>query len=238
MKPMGEEANLLVNAGRQAFCPTEADRARLMAALAGTATLSIGAAAATSAGQRYLSSIFSWVPAARVLAFALPVAAAGAYYGWNSTGESASAVETPARPVSQPPVLAPKATEPAAPLAEPQPVAAPNEPSAPASPSDRMGSSVTESSKPGNEIRQEVALLSKAQTALSRGRPQEALAALSEHAQRFPKGVLTEERVATRARTLCALGRRPEAETELKRIERLNPTSAYLARARESCGSR
>jgi predicted Zn-dependent protease len=97
---------------------------------------------------------------------------------------------------------------------------------------------VGEAAKPGNEIRQEVALLSKAQAALSRGRPQEALEALAEHAARFPRGVLTEERAATRARTLCALGRRQEAEAELKRIERLNPTSAYLARARESCGSR
>ena len=96
--------------------------------------------------------------------------------------------------------------------------------------------SVAEPSSPGKEIRQEVALLSKAQAALSRGRPQEALEALSEHAQRFPRGVLTEERAATRARTLCALGRTQEAAAELKRVERLNPTSAYLARARESCG--
>jgi hypothetical protein len=111
------------------------------------------------------------------------------------------------------------------------------EPSARVSP-ERSGSPVGEPSKPGHEVRQEVALLSRAQAALSRGRPQEALEALSEHALRFPRGVLAEERGATRARTLCALGRRQEAEAELKRVERLNPPSAYLARAREACESR
>jgi hypothetical protein len=103
---------------------------------------------------------------------------------------------------------------------------------------ERSASPAPDAPKPANEIREEVALLSKAQAALSRGRPQAALDALSQHAQRFPRGVLTEERAATKARTLCALGRRQEAEVELKRIEKLNPTSAYLARARESCGSR
>jgi hypothetical protein len=49
---------------------------------------------------------------------------------------------------------------------------------------------------------------------------------------------LIEERAATKARTLCALGRRQEAEVELRYIEKLNPASAYLARARESCGVR
>jgi hypothetical protein len=233
---MGREANQLINAGRQAFRPTDADRARLMAALAGTATLSIGAALAASTTERSLSSFFSVAPAARLLAaFALPLAAAGAY-GWHAT-QSPVEVQR-GRPAMQPPVVvAPKVAETPEQAADAQPVAPPSEPSAPMSP-ERSGSPVGESPKPGNEIREEVALLSKAQAALSRGRPQEALEALSEHALRFPRGVLTEERVATRARTLCALGRRQEAETELIRIEKLNPTSAYLARARESCGSR
>ena len=126
---------------------------------------------------------------------------------------------------------------PDAPVAEPEVVEQPSEPTPPVAP-ERGGSFVGEAAKPGNEIRQEVALLSKAQAALSRGRPQEALEALSEHATRFPRGALTEERAATRARTLCALGRNQEAEAELKRIEKLNPASAYLARARESCGLR
>ena len=237
MKPMGREANQLINAGREAFRPTEADRARLMAALAGTATLSVGAAVAVSAAERSLSGIFNLVPAARLLVVALPLAAAGAY-GWHTSGQSPARVQAtlPAKPPVT--VVAPRVVELPAPAPEAQPPAAeqPREPSPP--PPERSVAPVGEASKPGNEIREEVALLSKAQAALSRGRPQEALDALAEHALRFPRGVLTEERNATRARTLCALGRRQEAEAELTRMEKFNASSPYLARARESCGSR
>jgi tetratricopeptide (TPR) repeat protein len=234
---MGREANQLINAGRQAFRPTETDRARLMAALAGTATLTIGAELAASTAERSLSGIFSVAPAARLLAaFALPLAAAGAY-GWQATQSSPAEMQRARPAVQAPAAVIPKLAEVPVQVADAEAVTPPSEPSAPAAP-ERVGSAVGESPKLGNEIRQEVALLSKAQAALSRGRPQEALEALSEHALRFPRGVLTEERAATRARTLCALGRRQEAESELTRIEKLNPTSAYLARARESCASR
>jgi tetratricopeptide (TPR) repeat protein len=234
MKEMSHEASQLIHAGREAFRPTETDRARLMAALTGAATLSIGAAAAAAGAQRSLSAIFGFGHAARVLAIALPVAAAGTYW-WQANAQSPGTLQTPVAPAAA--VVAPRSTSPVQPP-EPRAEELPNEPAAPAASPERSASPAFEPSKPANEIRQEVALLSKAQAALSRGRPQEALEALAEHAARFPRGALTEERVATRARTLCALGRKPEAEAELKRIEKLNPSSAYLARARESCGSR
>jgi hypothetical protein len=234
MKEMSHEASQLIHAGREAFRPTETDRARLMAALTGAATLSIGAAAAAGA-QRSLSAIFGFGHAARVLAIALPVAAAGTYW-WQASVQPPATMPTTAT-VSHPAALvaAPRSAPPVQPEQPAEEL--PSEPSPTVLP-ERSAPPAFESSKPANEIRQEVALLSKAQAALSRGRPQEALEALAEHAARFPRGTLTEERAATRARTLCALGRKPEAEAELKRIERLNPTSAYLARARESCGSR
>ena len=237
MTDMSREASQLIHAGREAFRPTEADRARLMAALTGAATLSVGVAAAGA--QRSFSAIFGVSHAVRLLAIALPVAAAGGYW-WHATSQSPAKVETTLAVVNLPrAVVAPASPLSAVQVAEvaDQAVEPPSEPTV-AAPPERSGSPVGEPSKPGNEIRQEVALLSKAQAALSRGRPQEALEALSEHAARFPRGVLTEEGAATRARTLCALGRRQEAEAELKRMERLNPTSAYLARAREWCGSR
>jgi hypothetical protein len=230
---MSPEANQLVNAGRQAFSPTDADRARLMAALTGAATVSLGVAIGVGA-QRSFSGIFGAAHVARLLVVALPVVGAGAFW-LHSRAPSGAAVQA-AAPALAPraPAVARAAPEPPAPALEAQ-VQPPIEPSAPVV-TERSALPVAESPKPGNEIRQEVALLSKAQAALSRGRPQEALEALSEHAQRFPRGVLTEERAATRVRTLCALGRTREAAVELKRIENLNPASAYLARARESCG--
>ena len=231
MTGMSPEANQLVNAGREAFRPTDADRARLMTALTGTATLSLGVAIGARA-PRLFSGIFGAAQAARVLAIALPVAAVGAFW--------LHASRPPPKP-AQPGLLVhstlaavtPKVAEPPVPVVD-KAVESPSEPSS-SVPAERSGPSVAETAKPGNEIRQEVALLSKAQAALSRGRPQEALEALAEHAQRFPRGVLSEERAATRVRTLCALGRTREAAAELKRIETLNPTSAYLAPARQSC---
>jgi tetratricopeptide (TPR) repeat protein len=233
MKELSRDASVLVDAGRQAFAPTEADRARLMAALTGAATLSIGVGAATGA-QRLWNGILNLTGAARWAAVAVPVAAAGAM--------SLHALQTP--PAREPARLSairpaaaiasaatPKSAVPAFELPSPDLASEPRAEAAP----ERSAAPPAET-KRDNEIRQEVALLSRAQAALSRGRPQEALSALSEHAQRFPRGILTEERVATRARTLCALGRMQEAQAELKRMQKLNPGSAYLARARESCG--
>jgi hypothetical protein len=231
MREMSREASQLVDAGREAFRPTEADRARVMAAVTGAATLSVGVAIAAGV-ERSWSTILGVANGARLLAVALPVAAAGAYW-WHAAGQSPAKVQ-PTLNVDAPAAVV--AAAPAKPAVQVI-VDPPSEPTATASP-ERSGSPASESSKPGHQIQQEVALLSKAQAALSRGRAQEALEALSEHALRFPRGALTEERAATRARTLCALGRTQEAEAELKRIEKLNPASAYLARARESCGSR
>ena len=234
MKELSQESSRLICAGREAFRPSVADRARLMAALTGAATLSAGVAAAAGA-ERSLSAIFGASHAARLLAIALPVAAAGGFC-WHVIGQPPVRVQM-ALPDNRPAVVAAPAPAPAVVKVEDQAVEPSSEPSASAAPG-RSASPVGEVPKPGIEIRQEVALLSKAQAALSRGRPQEALAALAEHAARFPQGALAEERAATRARTLCALGRTREAEAELKRMAKLNPASAYLARARESCKSR
>ena len=88
MKEMSHEASQLIHAGREAFRPTEADRARLMAALTGAATLSVGVAAAAGT-QRSLSAILGVGHAGRLLAIALPVAAAGTYW-WHTTVRSPS----------------------------------------------------------------------------------------------------------------------------------------------------
>lgn len=234
MNDLSPEARLLVSAGRRAFEPTEAERLRLMAAVTGAATLSAGLGAATGA-QRIWEGVLSLAHAARwAVVVAVPVAAAGAV-GLHVMQPS------PAHEASRLSAVRPATTiHSAAAAASPLPVAPASSPSLASEPAlpperERSAPSIPET-KRDKAIRQEVALLSRAQTALSGGRPQEALAALAEHAQRFPKGVLTEERVATRARTLCALGRTQEAQAELKLMAKLNPTSGYLARARQSCG--
>lgn len=87
-------------------------------------------------------------------------------------------------------------------------------------------------------LAQEVAILSRATSALHSGRPQDALVALSEHQSKFRNGILSEERRAARAQALCALGRRSEAEAELARLARTSPGSPQAARARQACNAR
>ncbi len=83
----------------------------------------------------------------------------------------------------------------------------------------------------------EVALLERASGALRAGDPKRALAAVSEHARRFPNGALAEERDTERIVALCALGRRDEAATATQRFDRAYPSSSHAARIRAACAS-
>jgi hypothetical protein len=240
MNDLSREACELVYAGREAFRPTDADRARVLAAITGAATLTVGSVAAASSAKlsvTALSGMFRAAHLARLLAITVPMAVGGTYL-WQSRSPSPARAPSTAAAIARPvtAVALPKTDEAPAPPAESKaPEQAPS-PVAPVSP-ERGTSPSSETAKPSNQMREEVALLSKAQRGLSSGHAQEALEALNEHATRFPRGALAEERIATRARALCALNRRQEGEAELKRMERLNPGSAYLARAREACSA-
>jgi hypothetical protein len=62
--------------------------------------------------------------------------------------------------------------------------------------------------------------------------PARALELITEHQQRFPRSVLTEERQALRIEGLLRIGRRSEAERELGIFETRSPRSLYLRRLR------
>jgi hypothetical protein len=226
MRELSREASELLDAGRSAFRPSNADRARVLAAITGAATLAGGAAVASAAKLSWFG--YRWT---QVLAFALPMAAGGAYLGSSLMGSAAMSLAPP--PPSTPALVSKLDT--AAPVEVTPPTLEPSAAPAVTVPSAKPAPTPLDSPKPGPQIGQEVALLSKAQAELSGGRASQALSALAEHAQRFPRGALAEERMATRARALCALGRMAEAEAELNRVERRNPGSAYLPRAREAC---
>jgi hypothetical protein len=81
----------------------------------------------------------------------------------------------------------------------------------------------------------ELALMRKARTALNDGHPEEALAALDEHALRFPKGVLAEDRAAQRVLALCALPRLEAAREDGQRFISNYPRSPHVAAIRSSC---
>lgn len=84
-------------------------------------------------------------------------------------------------------------------------------------------------------LAEEMRILRSAQSALSAGDPDSALARLAEHARRFPTGAMVEEREAARIVALCRAGRREEARTAAATFLRERPTSPLAARVRTSC---
>jgi hypothetical protein len=85
-------------------------------------------------------------------------------------------------------------------------------------------------------LSEEVALLARATHELNGGRPDDALRTLGEHERRFPRGALTDERLATRVEALCALRKGAEAKAEVAKLVRVHPRSPYLEHARTVCG--
>jgi hypothetical protein len=81
----------------------------------------------------------------------------------------------------------------------------------------------------------ETALLRDAHTAINRGDAAAAISLLEAHAQRFPGGVLMEERVAFHALAMCHTSAQEEARAEVERFAAQYPHSPQLARLRRAC---
>lgn len=80
----------------------------------------------------------------------------------------------------------------------------------------------------------ERALLTKATSALASGDSASAIGALQEHARRFPRGVLAEEREVYWISALLRAGRRDEARGRVERLARSNPNHPRLAEFRRA----
>ncbi len=91
-------------------------------------------------------------------------------------------------------------------------------------------------SLPADELAEETRLLRDADALTRGGQPVRALALLDEHARRFPRGILGEERDVERILSLCAAGRRQEARVSAERFLASRPRSPLAGRVRGSCG--
>ena len=81
----------------------------------------------------------------------------------------------------------------------------------------------------------EIAMLQRARRALNDENGRLALGIVLELDERFPKGVLVEERNATRILSLCQLERVGEAQRAAREFLDRYPASVYAERVRESC---
>jgi hypothetical protein len=165
-------------------------------------------------------------------------------------GAGAIAWLRPAPPVQAQLVAAPTPSAVAPP--PPQPSAAPSAPPEPTPPAT-VASSASPARGPARRrdtpappasvdppappasLEGELALLRGAQRSLKGGDGAEALAQLDALAQRYPTGVLREERLAARVLALCAAGRVEEAREAGRRFVAELPASVQAPRVRASC---
>lgn len=220
MAELNDEARALVEAGKSALRPQAGDRTRVLEAL----RTRIAHAGGVQHSGKAPASSGTGPGAAAIAGIAIGVAllGGGAFY----------ALRAPQAPAA-PSVAAAPAPPPAA---APEPQAAPASPSTPPVIAATVDPPAPESGRAArrqsDRLAEEVAILSRAETELHAGRFASALQVLDEHRRIFPRGTLTQERVAARVRALCALGRVSEAQGDLAR---LSPGSLHEGRTREAC---
>ena len=81
---------------------------------------------------------------------------------------------------------------------------------------------------PGAALEAERAMLDVARTALGRGDGAHALTACDDHARRFPRGVLAEEREAIAVQALLLAHRSDDAQARAERFQKSYPRSIFL----------
>lgn len=220
MNNLSQAAAALVRAGAKAARPSAADRARLSEALqAQLGETALLGGAGIAATKSVVGA--TWV---KVCAATLSV---GLLAGGAALVSQPKAQPSVVPPAHRAPVAVPAAkpvSVESAPVAVRETAPSPKEPAA------------APARRPADRLAQEVALLSRATSALRSGRADEALKALAEHQRQFPKGMLSEERRAARAQALCTLGRHSEARADLATLAKTAPQSPQAARARQACG--
>jgi len=160
----------------------------------------------------------SWLRIAAAAAAFLALVAAGAVAAFRSHGPLDREVPTRSTSRSLPPLSAPgvrSASEQI--VVEPLPTSEPP----------------TRLPKPRESYAAELRLLQRAHAAYESGSFARTLALLSEHARRFPKGRLAEERDALRARSLLRAGRTAEARRAVETFGTHFPRSVLLPRLEE-----
>jgi len=114
-------------------------------------------------------------------------------------------------------------------------------------PSARKGGSLTASSAPAptpaalaqgaasGDMEAELRLLQEARQLLREHQPRAALAVLSSHQERFPRGQLADSREVTRILALCEIGDGERARAEAASFLQAHPGSPFAGRVRSAC---
>jgi hypothetical protein len=257
MTALGPEANGLLDAARYGDEPTHADRDRVRAAIA--ARLAAGAAAAIGVGMAAKAPASALGTAGGASAAAAPVGVAtkvliaaalvGAIgVGAATVGVALRSPKPPAQMPAQPVPVAvdvpasaggptqDTASRPGEAVALSEARAAGSRPTLRTGPVTAGAALSAHAAAATGDVAAEVRLLSEAHAAMRGGDAERALVLLEEHARRYPKGALGEERDAAKIAALCALGRVAEARQAADRFLRAAPLSPHAGPIRASCG--
>jgi hypothetical protein len=239
MNDLKPSTQALLDLGRLGDDPTDAAIGRNRRALAkklGVATLAASALAGSTSKVASAVAAGSWTTAKVALLCGAVAAGGAATWGViherNATPRADDSSAGPPMPakLARRDTVAPAVVPPEAPTPPEAATAATASSPAPvthAAPSSRASNAPS--------IKQELELVRAAQHHLNRGEPQAALALLAEHAQKFPSGVLWEEREASRVFALCRMGNAADARALADAFVRRAPRSPFVDRVRASC---
>lgn len=221
---------------RQSDEPTDADRARVRAAIAVALVPGATVATAAVAGRRVVGlSRLARVPGiAKALSTVGLLGVVGAGLSWYLMSEPPSetlvVIQRPAQAVV-PPIEQPgsdsELSPPAGVSVEALPTQTDGQLPGRGRPSAATGSN--------GDLDAELRIIAAAQKSLKGGNAREALARLSEHEQRFPHGILSLERAGVRTIALCQAGRTAEGRAAAEGYLRQAPNSVLEKRIRVAC---
>jgi hypothetical protein len=246
MTGLGPESNALLRAARDGDEPTLADRDRVRAAIELRLALGAGAGLGAATAAKSAAAAAPTGLLAKAMVTAGIVCAVGVITGRvvRAPPRTAAPTMSVAMPMAAAPLEAPTPGTDALNGAQGVPAPAPSisgERTAVLSSTRALliPNAVAASSTRGapvGDVAAEVRLLDQAHTAMREGDAERALGLLEDHARRYPKGSLGEERDAARIAALCSLGRAAEAREATDGFLRAAPQSPQAGRIRASCG--
>lgn len=201
---LSHEASSLVRAGRSALRPSAADKARVRQTL--EQQLSVPGASRPFTEGATSDAGSALLPKLGVGVVGLATLVTAAVLLWPEAPVAPTHTSAP----TSSPVIAPQLPEHTE--TAPPPTATPS-PSLPApaeteavSPTPAPSGHTGKRPPSSDRLREEVALMTRAQKEFQAQRLKSALALVDEHQRKFPSGALVQERVTLRARVLCAMG--------------------------------
>lgn len=238
----GRSMQELTDETRDATQPPRGAAKRCLAAIAPNLSLAVPAAA-TPAATGLATAGLSQLKLALVGAGIGAAVLGGAHVVLPAADASEPIVAAPQEPMPEPqpaaaasmvarapaPVAEPRAQEP---TSDPAPAPEPN-PSRPGA-SPKVEAPPETSADP---LADETRLLSAAQQAIASGQPEQALAQVAEHAERFPRGKLRDLRTVLEVEALCSAGRTDEARRRARKALDDEPPRRVAEKLAASCTS-